>query len=97
MRWLNALTCFLAAWVCGFIAFGLGADQVLGIGGVLLLSAALLFAIRPEDPLRRAFDALPDRLPWSNVPRGRPRHVLGATILALIGVAWVVGGIVGLN
>ena len=63
----------------------------MAIGGALLVVAAGLVLTRPDDPVNRQFDALPQQ----GILGGGPRRVFVALVFGAIGVGWIVFAVSG--
>jgi hypothetical protein len=100
MTRLPSLAYFIPAWVLGALGVLLaGAALVFFLllvpAGVLLLLAARQVAADPEDPWYQMNRRLP-RVATSGLdPKGKPVQLLTALVLGVLGVALIVGGLLG--
>lgn len=85
--WLNGISLFYAAWVCGVIGF-IGPDAAVAIGGAFLLGSAALVAARPNDPLMLRFQR-------AGLHHGVVTRLFMAALLAIVGVGWLVWALAG--
>lgn len=81
-RWLNGMSLIYAAWACGLLGL-IGVDLAVAVGGALLLAAAGLVVLRPNDRLVVRFRR-------AGVSPTRFIRLFVAVLLAAVGAVWIV-------
>jgi hypothetical protein len=100
MTRLPSVVYFNGAWVLGVLGVLLAAVTLaffllLVPAEVLLLLAAHRVAVDPDDPWNRMYRRMP-RIATSGLdPRGRAVRLLTGAALGFLGIAFVVGGLLG--
>jgi hypothetical protein len=100
MTGLPSLAYFVPAWVLGALGVLLaGAALVFFLllvpAGVLVLLAGYRVAADPQDPWNQMMRRMPRPATGGADPAGRPVRLLGGAVLGFLGIAFIVGGVLG--